>query len=149
MSILRLINTFIWRRQWHPTPVLLPGEFHGQRSQAGYSPWGHKESDTVNKAEHRRIDAFEQWCWRRLLRVPWTAERSNQSILKDISPGCSVEGMMLKLNLQYFGHRMRRVDSLDTRRGLTHLCQLCRGLRSESEMERNPEIGRASCRERV
>ena len=65
------------------------------------------------KAEHRRIDAFELWCWRRFLRVPWTARTSNQSILKEISPGCSLEGMMLKLKLQYFGHLMRRVDSLE------------------------------------
>ena len=71
------------------------------------------ESWTVKKAEHRRIDAFELWCWRRLLRVPWTARRSNQSILKVINPGCSLEGMMLKLKLQYFGHLMRRVDSLE------------------------------------
>ena len=71
------------------------------------------ESWTVKKAECRRIDAFELWCWRRLLRVPWTARRSNQSILKEISPGCSLEGMMLKLKLQYFGHLMRRVDSLE------------------------------------
>ena len=71
------------------------------------------ESWTVKKAERRRIDAFELWCWRRLLRVPWTARRSNQSILKDISPGISLEGMMLKLKLQYFGHLMRRVDSLE------------------------------------
>ena len=71
------------------------------------------ESWTVKKAEHRRIDAFELWCWRRLLRVPWTAKRSDQSILKEISPGCSLEGMMLKLKLQYFGHLMRRVDSLE------------------------------------
>ena len=71
------------------------------------------ESWTVKKAEHRRIDAFELWCWRRLLGVPWTAGRSNQSILKEISPGCSLEGMMLKLKLQYFGHLMRRVDSLE------------------------------------
>ena len=70
------------------------------------------ESWTVKKAEYRRIDAFELWCWRRLLRVPWTARRSNQSILKEISSGCSLEGMMLKLKLQYFGHLMRRVDSL-------------------------------------
>ena len=68
---------------------------------------------TVKKAEHRRIDAFELWCWRRLLRVPWTARRSNQSILKEISPRISLEGMMLKLKLQYFGHLMRRVDSLE------------------------------------
>ena len=72
----------------------------------GYESW------TIKKAECRRIDAFELWCWRRLLRVPWTARRSNQSILKGISPGCSLEGLMLKLKLQYFGHLMRRADSL-------------------------------------
>ena len=71
------------------------------------------ESWTVKKAEPRRIDAFEVWCWRRLLRVPWTARRSNQSILKEISPGCSLDGLMLKLKLQYFGHLMQRVDSLE------------------------------------
>ena len=71
------------------------------------------ESWTVKKAERRRIDAFELWCWRRLLRVPWTAKRSNQSILKEISPGISLEGMMLKLKLQYSGHLMRRIDSLE------------------------------------
>ena len=71
------------------------------------------ESWAVKKAEHWRIDAFELWCWRRLLRVPWTARRSNQSILKEISPGCTLEGLMLKLKLQYFGHLMRRVDSLE------------------------------------
>ena len=71
------------------------------------------ESWTVKEAECQRIDAFELWCWRRLLRVPWTARRSNQSILKEISPGISLEGMMLKLKLQYFGHLMRRVDSLE------------------------------------
>ena len=71
------------------------------------------ESWTVKKAECRKIDAFELWCWRRLLRVPWTARRSNQSILKEISPGCSLEGLMLKVKLQYFGHLMRRVDSLE------------------------------------
>ena len=73
----------------------------------GYESW------TVKKAEHRRIDAFELWCWRRLLRVPWTARRSNQSILKEMSLGISLEGIMLKLKLQYFGHLMRRVDSLE------------------------------------
>ena len=73
----------------------------------GYESW------TVKKAEHRRIDAFELWCWRRLLRVPWTARRSNQSILKELIPGISLEGMMLKLKLQFFGHLMRRVDSLE------------------------------------
>ena len=73
----------------------------------GYESW------TIKKAEGRRIDAFELWCWRRLLKVPWTARRSNQYILKEISPGISLEGMMLKLKLQYFGHLMRRVDSLE------------------------------------
>ena len=71
------------------------------------------ESWTVKKAEHLKIDAFELWCWRRLLRVPWTARRSNQSILKEVSPGCSLEGLMLKLKLQHFGHIMQRVDSLE------------------------------------
>ena len=71
------------------------------------------ESWTIRKAEHRRIDAFELWCWRRLLRVPWTARRSNKSILKKIGPGYSLEGLMLKLKLQYFGHLMRRADSLE------------------------------------
>ena len=73
----------------------------------GYESW------TIKKAEHRRIDAFELWCWRRLLRVPWTARRFNQSILKEISPGCSLEGLMLKLKFQYFGHLMRRADSFE------------------------------------
>ena len=71
------------------------------------------ESWTIKKAEHQRIDAFELWCWRRLLRVPWTARRSNQSILKEISPGCSLEGLMLKLKLQYFGHLMQRAGSFE------------------------------------
>ena len=71
------------------------------------------QSWTVEKAEHPRIDAFELWCWRRLLQVPWTVRRTNQSILKEISPGCSLEGLMLKLKLQYFGHLMRRTDSLE------------------------------------
>ena len=71
------------------------------------------ESWAVKKAECRRIDAFELWCWRKLLRVPWTARRSNQSILKEISPGCSLEGLMLKLKLQYFGHLMQRADSFE------------------------------------
>ena len=71
------------------------------------------ENWTIKKAEHRRIDAFELWCWRKLLSVPWTARRSNQSILKQISPGCSLEALMLKLKLQYFGHLMQRVDSLE------------------------------------
>ena len=71
------------------------------------------DSWTVKKAERRRVDAFELWCWRRLLRVPWTARRSNQSMLKEINPGCSLEGLILKLKLQYFGHLMRRVDPLE------------------------------------
>ena len=71
------------------------------------------ESWTIKKAEHRRIDGFDLWCWRRLLRVPWTARRSNQSILKEISPGCSLEGLMLKLKLQYFGPLVERTDSLE------------------------------------
>ena len=71
------------------------------------------ESWTIKKAEHQRIDAFEQWCWRRLLRVPWTARRSNQSILKELSPGCSLVGLMLKLKLQYFGHLMQISDSFE------------------------------------
>ena len=71
------------------------------------------ESWTIKKAEHQRINAFELWCWRRLPRVPWTARRSNQSILKEISPGCSLEGLMLKLKLQYFGHLMQRADSFE------------------------------------
>ena len=71
------------------------------------------ESWTTKKAEHQRIDAFELWCWRKLLRVPWTARKSNQSILKEISPGCSLEGLMLKLKLQYFGHLMRKADSFE------------------------------------
>ena len=71
------------------------------------------ESWTINKAQHQRMDTFELWCWRRILRVPWTARRSNQSILNEISPGCSLEGLMLKLKLQYFGHLMQRADSFE------------------------------------
>ena len=100
----------------------MPGESHGQRGLAGYSPRGRTESDTtehtahtriIKKAERQRIDAFELWCRRRLLRVPWTARRSNQSVLKEISPGCSLEGLMLKLKFQNFGHLMGRADSLE------------------------------------
>src|SRR5574337_782309 len=109
---------------------------------------------TVKKAEHRRIDAFELWCWRRLLRVPWTARRSNQSILKEIIPGISLERMMLKLKLQYFDHLMERVDPLEKtlmlggiggrrRRGR----QSMRWLNGITDWM--DEIGRASCRERV
>ena len=93
------------------------------------------ESWTIKKAEHWRIDAFELWCWRRLLRVPWTAKTSNRSILKEISPGCSLEGLMLKLKLQYFGHLMQRADSFEKilmlgkiegrRRGLQRMRWLC------------------------
>ena len=89
-----------------PTKVCLVKAMVSPVVMYGWECW------TVKKAEHRRIDAFEVWCWRRLLRVPWTARRSNQSILKEISPGMSLEGVMLKLQLQYFGHLMRRVDSL-------------------------------------
>ena len=93
--------------------ITLPAKVHLVKAMVfpvvmyGYESW------TVKKAECRRIDAFELWCWRRLLRVPWTARKSNQSILKEISPGCSLEGMMLKLKLQYFDHLMQRVDSLE------------------------------------
>ena len=82
------------------------------------------ENWTVKKAERQRIDAFELWCWRRLLRVPWTARRSNQSILKETSPGCSLEGLMLKLKLQYFGHLMQRVDSLEKKKYNSHCLQM-------------------------
>ena len=90
-----------------PTKVRLVKAMVFPVAMYGYESW------TIKKAEGQRIDAFELWCWRRLLRVPWTARRSNQSILKEISPGCSLEGLMLKLKLQYFGHLMRRVDSLE------------------------------------
>ena len=91
--------------------ITLPEEVHLVKAMVFPVVMYECESWTVKKAEHRRIDAFEVWCWRRLLRVPWTARRSNQSILKEISPGCSLEGVMLKLKLQYFGHLMQRVDS--------------------------------------
>ena len=90
-----------------PTKVCLVKAMVFPVVRYGYESW------TVKKAEHRRTDAFELWCWRRPLRVPWTARRSNLSILKEISPGCSLEGLMLKLKLQYSGHLMRRVDSLE------------------------------------
>ena len=89
-----------------PTKVLLVKDMVFPVVMYGCESW------TVKKVEHQRIDAFELWCWRRLLRVPWTARRSNQSILKEISPGCSLEGLMLKLKLQYFGRLMQRADSL-------------------------------------
>ena len=90
-----------------PTKVHLVNAMFFQVVMYGCESW------TIKKAEHRRIDAFELWCWRKHLRVPWTARRSNQSILKEISPGCSLEGLMLKLKLQYFGPLMRRADSLE------------------------------------
>ena len=125
-----------WRRAWQCTPVFLPGESHRQRSLVGYSPQGCRESDTTErlhfqlfmgfpvvmygyeswtreKAERGWIDAFEMWYWRRPLRVPRTARRSNQSILKEISPEYSLEGLMLMLKLQYFGHLIERTDSLE------------------------------------
>ena len=89
------------------TKVCLVKAMVFQAVMYGYESW------SIKKAEHRGIDVFELWCWRRLLRVPWTARRSNKSILKEISPGCSSEGLMLKLKLQYFGHLMRRADSLE------------------------------------
>ena len=91
------------------------------------------ESWTVKKAERQKIDAFELWCWRRLLRVPWIARRSNQSILKEISPGCSLEGLMLKLKLQYFGHLMQRADSFEKTLVLGNLGQEGKGM-MEDEM---------------
>ena len=93
--------------------ITLPKNVHLVKAMVFPAVMYECESWTMKKAKHRRIDAFELWCWRRLLRVPWTARRSNQSILKDINPGISLEGMMLKLKLQYFGHLMRRVDSLE------------------------------------
>ena len=93
--------------------VTLPTKVHLVQAMVFPIVMYEHESWIVKKAEHQRIDAFELWCWRRLLRVPWTSMRSNQSIVKEISPGCSLEGMMLKLKLQYFGHLMRRVDSLE------------------------------------
>ena len=93
--------------------ITLPTKVHLVKPMAFPVAMYECESWTVKKAERRRIDAFEVWCWRRLLRVPWTARRSNQSILKEISPRCSLEGMLLKLKLQYFGHLMQRVDSLE------------------------------------
>ena len=93
--------------------ITLPTEVHLVKAMVFPVVMYGCESWTVKKAECRRIDAFELWCWRRLLRVPWAARRSNQSILKEMSPGCSLEGVMLKLKLQYFGHLIRRVDSLE------------------------------------
>ena len=94
------------------TDITLPTKVHLVKAMVCPVVMYGWESWTVKKAEHRRTDAFELWCWRRLLRVPWTARRSNQSMLKKISPGCSLEGLLLMLKLQYFGHLMQRVDSL-------------------------------------
>ena len=96
-------------RKWQPTPIFFPGKFHGLQSLVGYHPWGPKESDMTEQL----CNAFELWCWRRLLRVPWIARRSNQSILKEISPGCSLEEWMLKLKPEYFGHLMQRTGSFE------------------------------------
>ena len=93
--------------------IILPIKFHLLKAMVFPVVMYRCESWTVKKAECRRIDAFELWCWRRLLRVPWTARRSNQSILKEISPGCSLEGLMSKLKLEYFGHLMQRADSFE------------------------------------
>ena len=90
--------------------IALPTKVHLVKAMVSLVVMYGCESWTIKKAEHRRIDAFELWCWRRLLKVPWTARRSNQSILKEISPGYSLEGLMLKLKLQYFGHLMQRSD---------------------------------------
>ena len=103
----KLVSIFKSRDITLPTKVRLVKALVFPAVMYGCEIW------TVKKAEHQRINAFELWCWRRLLRVPWTAGRSSQSILKEISPGISLEGMMLKLKLQYFGHLMRRVDSLE------------------------------------
>ena len=102
-----LDSTFKSRDITLPTKVRLVEAMVFPGVVCGCASW------TAKKAERRRIDAFELWCWRRLLRLPWTARRSNQSIVKEISPGCSLEGLMLKLKLQYLGHFMRRVDSLE------------------------------------
>ena len=93
--------------------IILPTNVHLVKAMVFPGVMYGRESWTIKKAEGQRIDAFELWCWRRLLRVPWTARRSNHSILKEISPRCSLEGLMLKLKLQYFGHLMQRVDSLE------------------------------------
>ena len=93
--------------------ITLPTKVHLVKAMVFPVVMYESEGWTIKKAESRRIDAFELWCWRKLLRVPWTARRSNQSILKEISPGCSLKGLMLKLKLQYFGHLMRRADSFE------------------------------------
>ena len=126
VTSLSLFTFTHWRRKWQPTPVFLPGKSHGRGRLVGCCLWDRRESDTtevtlqqiygcenwtIKKAECR-IDAFELWCWRRFLRVIWTARRSNQSIIKEISPEYSLERLMLKFKLQYFGHLMQRTDFL-------------------------------------
>ena len=115
---MKLKNTFLGRKVMtnldsilRSRDITLPTKVHLVKAMAFPVVMYGCESWTVKKAEHRIIDAFELWCWRRLLRVPWTARRSNQSILKEIRPGCSLEGLMLKLKFWYFGHLMRRTDS--------------------------------------
>ena len=97
-----------WRRKWQPTPVFLPGESQGRGAW-----WASVYGVTQSRTRLKRLSSSSSSSWRRLLRVPWTARRSNQSILKEISPGCPLEGLMLKLKLQYFGHLMQRTDSLE------------------------------------
>ena len=106
-------NPSVFFPLYHDPDITLPTKIHLVKAMVFPVVMYGCESWTVKKAESRRIDAFELWCWRRLLRVPWTARRSNQSILRETSPGCSLEGMMLKLKFQYFGDLMRRVDSLE------------------------------------
>ena len=117
-SPIRIFHSLLWSTQrldsiFKSRDNTLPTKVHLVKAMVLPAVMSGCESWTVEKAEHPRIDAVELWCWRRLLRVPWTARRSNQSFLKDISPGCSLEGLMLKLKLQYFGHLMRRVDWLE------------------------------------
>jgi len=119
IAAIRLKDAYSLEGKLGPTSILksrvitLPTKVHLVRAMVFPVVMYGCESWTVKKAEHQRIDAFELWCWRRLLRVPWSARRSNQSIQKEISPGCSLEGLMLKLKLQYSGHQMRRTDSLE------------------------------------
>ena len=121
------VGKMLWRRKWQPIPVFLPGESHGQRSLAVHRVAKSQtqlkrlsmvfpvvmyrcESLTIEKAANKRTDTLELWCWRRLLRVPWAARRPNQSILKETNPEYSLEGLMLKLKLQYFGHLSQLID---------------------------------------
>ena len=106
-KVMTNLDSILKSRDTLPTKVRLVKAMVFPMVMYGYESW------TVKKAERRRIDAFELWCWKRPLRIPWTARRSNQSILKEVSPGCSLEGMMLKLKLQYFGHRKRRAVSFE------------------------------------